>query len=40
MAIGIVISMLKRGNFSISQAGITLLLITAGLVYMFLFANN
>jgi cytochrome c-type biogenesis protein CcmF len=40
MAIGIVISMLKRGSFTKNQAGIILLLITAGLVYMFLFANN
>lgn len=40
MAIGMVMSMVKRGKFSNPQAAITLVLISIGLIYMFLFANN
>ncbi len=40
MAIGLVMSMVKRGKFSNPQAAVTLLLISGALVYMFLFANN
>ena len=40
MALGMVVSMVQRGKFSKSQTAITLVLITASLVYMFLFANN
>lgn len=40
MAVGLVVSMVQRGKFSKTQTAITLVLITAALVYMFLFANN
>ncbi len=39
MAIGMVLSMVQRGKFSSAQAGVTLVLISIALVYMFLFAN-
>ncbi|CAN5769503.1 cytochrome c biogenesis protein CcsA [soil metagenome] len=39
MAIGLLMSVVKRGNFSTSQAAISLLLAIAGLFYMFLLAN-
>ena len=39
MAIGIIMSMTKRANFSARLSAITLLLISAGLFYMFLLAN-
>jgi hypothetical protein len=39
MAIGLIMSMIRRANIS-SKAGITiLLLVSAGLFYMFLLAN-
>ncbi|RYY48966.1 MAG: cytochrome c assembly protein [Chitinophagaceae bacterium] len=40
MAIGLVMSMLQRGKFRPGAAGIVLLLVSAALIYMFLFANN
>jgi cytochrome c-type biogenesis protein CcmF len=40
MAIGLVMSMVKRGKFSNMQSAVTLILISISLVYMFLFANN
>lgn len=39
MAIGMVLGMVQRGKFSSVQAGVTLVLISLALVYMFLFAN-
>jgi len=39
MAIGLVMSMIKRGNFSTAQAAISLIIAIAGLFYMFLLAN-
>ena len=40
MALGMIVSMVQRGKFSKAQTAVTLLLLTAALVYMFLFANN
>ena len=40
MAIGLVISMLQRGRFTPAAAAVTLLAVSAALIYMFLFANN
>ena len=40
MAIGLVMSMLQRGKFSPAAAAITLVAVSAALIYMFLFANN
>jgi len=39
MAIGLLMSMIKRGNFSTMQAGIALVFGVIGLIYMFLLAN-
>ncbi len=39
MAIGIVMSIIKRAGFSSLQAGITLAFVGVALFYMFLFAN-
>ena len=39
MAIGLTVSMVQRGKFSKTQTAVTLVLITAAMVYMFLFAN-
>ncbi|MEX1202130.1 MAG: cytochrome c biogenesis protein CcsA [Ferruginibacter sp.] len=40
MAMGLTISMVKRGKFSKTQTAVTLSLLCVALVYMFLFANN
>ena len=40
MAMGLVMSMVKRGKFSNPQAAVVLILISCALIYMFLFANN
>jgi cytochrome c-type biogenesis protein CcmF len=40
MAMGIIMSLLQRGKFSPTAAGISLLITGAALIYMFLFANN
>ncbi len=40
MCIGIIMSMLQRGKFSPAAAGVSLLVASAALIYMFLFANN
>jgi cytochrome c-type biogenesis protein CcmF len=40
MAIGLVMSMLQRGKFGPGAAATILLAVSAGLIYMFIFANN
>lgn len=40
MAIGITVSMVQRGKFSSRQAAVTLILVSIGMIYMFLFANS
>ena len=40
MAIGMMVSMVRRGKFSPAQTAVTLVLISCALVYMFLFANS
>ena len=40
MCFGIFMSMVYRANWSSARSGITLLLMAAGLFYMFLLANN